>query len=226
MTFTDKAQVVEQLMQNLQTFKSSEIPGMTLISHEDLRVHQAICKTFVNTLMDQGSGSAFLCAPGEESFINPGLFFVVQKPWEAPYEPTVIDGIEYPLEAPRLRKFKAVWSPEAVEDLKIFHGLDATDEIASAIGFEMAIEVHAEIRQDARNGNPVKAYCLFTPPYAAPTVLEPETFTLRRYLMLRYSKINQRKLTDTEWAEIEKQASSLNRFMKPEDAEYLRRKST
>ena len=46
------------------------------------------------------------------------------------------------------RRLKALWSSEAAEDLRAFHGLDAETEIVSLISQEIALEIDREIIQD------------------------------------------------------------------------------
>jgi Major capsid protein Gp23 len=46
------------------------------------------------------------------------------------------------------RRLKALWSSEAAEDLRAFHGLDAETEIVSAVAQEIALEIDREIVQD------------------------------------------------------------------------------
>jgi hypothetical protein len=43
------------------------------------------------------------------------------------------------------RRLKALWSSEAAEDLRAFHGLDAETEMVSAVAQEMALEIDREI---------------------------------------------------------------------------------
>jgi hypothetical protein len=46
------------------------------------------------------------------------------------------------------RRLKALWSSEAAEDLRAFHGLDAETEMVSAVAQEMALEIDREIIQE------------------------------------------------------------------------------
>lgn len=46
------------------------------------------------------------------------------------------------------RRLKALWSSEAAEDLKAFHGLDAETEIVSAVAQEIALEIDQEVIRD------------------------------------------------------------------------------
>jgi hypothetical protein len=43
------------------------------------------------------------------------------------------------------RKLKAVWSPEAADDLRAFHGIDAEVEIVAGLASEIALEIDREI---------------------------------------------------------------------------------
>jgi hypothetical protein len=58
-----------------------------------------------------------------------------------------LDVKKAPVEA-IARRLKALWSSEASEDLRAFHGLDAETEIVSAIAQEIALEIDREIIQD------------------------------------------------------------------------------
>jgi len=57
-----------------------------------------------------------------------------------------LDVTKQPVEA-KPRRLKALWSSEAVEDLRAFQGLDAETEIVSAISQEIALEIDREIVQ-------------------------------------------------------------------------------
>jgi len=46
------------------------------------------------------------------------------------------------------RRLKALWSSEAAEDLRAFHGLDAETEMVSAVAQEIALEIDREIVTD------------------------------------------------------------------------------
>lgn len=46
------------------------------------------------------------------------------------------------------RRLKALWSSEAAEDLRAFHGLDAETELVSGVAQEIALEIDREIIQD------------------------------------------------------------------------------
>lgn len=46
------------------------------------------------------------------------------------------------------RRLKALWSSEAAEDLRAFHGLDAETEIVSIVAQEIALEIDREIIND------------------------------------------------------------------------------
>jgi len=48
----------------------------------------------------------------------------------------------------RTRKLKALWSSEAADDLKAFHGIDAEAELVAGIAAEIALEIDREIIND------------------------------------------------------------------------------
>lgn len=58
-----------------------------------------------------------------------------------------LDVKKAPVEA-RSRKLKALWSAEAAEDLRAFHGLDAETEMVSSVAQEIAMEIDREIIND------------------------------------------------------------------------------
>ena len=58
-----------------------------------------------------------------------------------------LDVKKAPVEA-QPRRLKALWSSEAAEDLRAFHGIDAETEIVSAVAQEMALEIDREIVDD------------------------------------------------------------------------------
>lgn len=58
-----------------------------------------------------------------------------------------LDVKKAPVEA-QSRRLKALWSSEAAEDLRAFHGLDAETELVSAVAQEIALEIDREIIND------------------------------------------------------------------------------
>lgn len=58
-----------------------------------------------------------------------------------------LDVKKAPVEA-QARRLKALWSAEAAEDLRAFHGLDAETEMVSAVAQDIALEIDREIVQD------------------------------------------------------------------------------
>lgn len=46
------------------------------------------------------------------------------------------------------RRLKAIWSAEAAEDLRAFHGVDAETELVSAVAQEIALEIDRDILND------------------------------------------------------------------------------
>jgi hypothetical protein len=58
-----------------------------------------------------------------------------------------LDVKKAPVEA-NPRRLKALWSSEAAEDLRAFHGIDAETEMVSAVAQEIALEIDREIIQD------------------------------------------------------------------------------
>ena len=58
-----------------------------------------------------------------------------------------LDVKKAPVEATP-RRLKALWSSEAAEDLRAFHGIDAETEMVSAVAQEIALEIDREIIQN------------------------------------------------------------------------------
>lgn len=58
-----------------------------------------------------------------------------------------LDISKFPIEA-KTRKLKALWSAEASEDFRAFHGLDAEGELVGVIAQNMGLEVDREIIQE------------------------------------------------------------------------------
>lgn len=58
-----------------------------------------------------------------------------------------LDITKQPIEAVP-RRLKALWSSEAAEDLRAFHGLDAETELVSGIAQEIALEIDREVVND------------------------------------------------------------------------------
>jgi hypothetical protein len=63
-----------------------------------------------------------------------------------------LDITRQPIEAIP-RRLKALWSSEAAEDLRAFHGLDAETELVSGIAQEIALEISARIAQLTTHGD-------------------------------------------------------------------------
>jgi hypothetical protein len=56
----------------------------------------------------------------------------------------------FPVQA-QTRKVKALWSAEAADDLRAFHGIDAEAELVTGVASEIALEVDREILYDLLN---------------------------------------------------------------------------
>lgn len=63
-----------------------------------------------------------------------------------------LDIAKQPIEAVP-RRLKALWSSEAAEDLRAFHGLDAETELVSGVAQEIALEIDREIISDLFNNS-------------------------------------------------------------------------
>lgn len=81
----------------------------------------------------------------------------------------------------KTRKLKALWSSEASDDLKAFHGIDAESEIVATVASEIALELDREIIQDLFDGS-----SLYGQPFDISTVPTntPEIFHIRALITL------------------------------------------
>jgi hypothetical protein len=81
-----------------------------------------------------------------------------------------LDISKSPIEAVP-RRLKALWSSEAAEDLRAFHGLDAETELVSGIAQEIALEIDREIINDlyVNSGGTTDTFSL-TPPAGIPEI--------------------------------------------------------
>jgi len=94
-----------------------------------------------------GALNAFLFtnAPANGNQIKAYYFFDGELNTKVPE--VRLDVKKAPVEAVP-RRLKALWSSEAAEDLRAFHGLDAETEIVSIIAQEIALEIDREIIND------------------------------------------------------------------------------
>lgn len=91
------------------------------------------------------SGFKFTLAAGLGNQIK--AFYVYDGELNTKIPSMKLDVKKAPVEA-QPRRLKALWSSEAAEDLRAFHGIDAETEIVSAVAQEMALEIDREIIDD------------------------------------------------------------------------------
>jgi hypothetical protein len=91
------------------------------------------------------TGFLFTAAPGSGNQVKAYYYFDGELNTKVPE--IRLDIKKAPVEAVP-RRLKALWSSEAAEDLRAFHGLDAETEIVSLIAQEIALEIDREIIQD------------------------------------------------------------------------------
>ena len=91
------------------------------------------------------SGFKFTVACGLGNQIK--AFYVYDGELNTKIPSMKLDVKKAPVEA-QPRRLKALWSSEAAEDLRAFHGIDAETEIVSAVAQEMALEIDREIIDD------------------------------------------------------------------------------
>jgi len=91
------------------------------------------------------SGFKFTAAVGNGNQIK--AFYVYDGELNTKIPSMKLDVKKAPVEA-QPRRLKALWSSEAAEDLRAFHGIDAETEIVSAVAQEMALEIDREIIDD------------------------------------------------------------------------------
>lgn len=91
------------------------------------------------------TGFLFTAAPSAGNQVKAYYYFDGELNTKVPE--VKLDVKKAPVEAVP-RRLKALWSSEAAEDLRAFHGLDAETEIVSIIAQEIALEIDREIIQD------------------------------------------------------------------------------
>ena len=91
------------------------------------------------------TGFLFTAAPATGNAIKAYYYFDGELNTKVPE--VKLDVKKSPVEA-KPRRLKALWSSEAAEDLRAFHGLDAETEIVSIIAQEIALEIDREIIQE------------------------------------------------------------------------------
>lgn len=99
--------------------------------------------------VNYGSGAVtsfkFTAAPAAGNKITARYFYDGELNTKIPQ--VNLDITKQPIEAIP-RRLKALWSSEAAEDLRAFHGLDAETELVSGIAQEIALEIDREIIND------------------------------------------------------------------------------
>jgi len=91
------------------------------------------------------TGLKFAVAPANTNLIKAFYYYDGELNVKVPQ--INLDVKKAPVEA-QARRLKALWSSEAAEDLRAFHGLDAETEMVSAIAQEISLEIDREIIQD------------------------------------------------------------------------------
>lgn len=91
------------------------------------------------------SGFKFQNAPAATNPIKAFYFYDGELSTKVPQ--IQLDIQRAPIEA-NPRRLKSLWSSEAAEDLRAFHGVDAETEIVSAVAQEMGLEIDREIIND------------------------------------------------------------------------------
>lgn len=118
----------------------------------------------VQTLTDTGAGAmtgdgtasinygtgavtaiSFTAAPGSGNKVVARYYYDGELNSKIPQ--VQLDISKSPIEAVP-RRLKALWSSEAAEDLRAFHGLDAETELVSGIAQEIALEIDREVIND------------------------------------------------------------------------------
>ena len=99
----------------------------------------------INYSNGQITGFKFLTPPVSGHPIKALYFYDGELNTEIPQ--IGLNVTKIPVEA-KPRRLKALWSSEAAEDLRAFHGLDAETEIVSAVAQEIALEIDRTIIQE------------------------------------------------------------------------------
>jgi hypothetical protein len=67
------------------------------------------------------------------------------------YPPEIVLNVESEVIHAKNRKLKAVWTYEADQDLRSWHGIDAAQELTDILAEEITKEIDEEILNDLRN---------------------------------------------------------------------------
>jgi hypothetical protein len=105
----------------------------------------AVASGTINYANGAISGFKFTAAPANGNPIK--AFYAYDGELNTKIPSMKLDVKKSPVEA-QPRRLKALWSSEAAEDLRAFHGIDAETEIVSAVAQEMALEIDREIIDD------------------------------------------------------------------------------
>lgn len=90
------------------------------------------------------------------------------------------------LSEPLLRRVRARWCPEVMQDLAAYHGIDAETELVASLGEQLALEIQAEIRSDHETG--ITHYLMDLPFFAGPPSYCEEAGGVRRKGYIKYVK--------------------------------------
>lgn len=99
----------------------------------------------INYSNGQVSGFLFTAAPANNNKIQ--AFYSYDGELNPKIPSVKLDVKKAPIEAVA-RRMKAMWSSEAAEDLRAFHGVEAETELVSVTSQEMAMEIDREIIGD------------------------------------------------------------------------------
>jgi hypothetical protein len=69
------------------------------------------------------------------------------------YAPEIVLKVESEVIQAKTRKLKAVWTMEAQEDVRQWHGIDAAQELSDILAEEISAEIDEEILKDLRNAS-------------------------------------------------------------------------
>ena len=189
--FTDWKEMAAALWKNAEAYVA-QTPDQW--DEYELRLMQPICYRFCHALLEreetQGpsfgahSMAAALHPETDVDLVQKNVTFGVTT---APV--TLFEGQAKPTLTRRLRLADAGLIRVLMEDLRVFHGVEAEVEMVSLYGMEAAVEVLAEVRHDWKNGCRTRMYALHLPPFL--TTVDPkmaEDFSVDRRWRMRYAK--------------------------------------
>lgn len=141
----DSARGFAVVLKEIDSSTGEAIPSQTIQDDGAGNFASPATAGTINYANGQIVGVEFPAAPASGNQVKAYYYFDGELNTKVPE--VKLDVKKAPVEAVP-RRLKALWSSEAAEDLRAFHGLDAETEIVSIIAQEIALEIDREIIQD------------------------------------------------------------------------------